>query len=75
MKSGSARTSAALDELTRLTRLSPHELLKAAPSLANALVGNLRQLVCGGLQREMLAHAQQAVELADRMARGGFARE
>ena len=75
LKSGSARTSAALDELTRLTRLSPHELLKAAPSLANALVGNLRQLVCGGLQREMLAHAQQAVELADRMARGGFARE
>ena len=71
--SASARTNAALKELTRLTRLSPHELLNAAPSLADSLVGNMRQLVCGGMQRKMLAHAQEALELADRMERSGFA--
>ena len=71
--SASARTNAALKELARLTRLSPHELLKAAPSLADSLVRNMQQLVCGGMQRKMLAHAQEALELADRMERTDFA--
>ena len=40
----------------------------ATPAIADALVRHVQLLLCGGLRRKLLAHAAQAVELAEIIA-------